>query len=272
MTNQNTPVARLKKSLRARWESEDYPGAKPRFQLQLFAKDFAIFIMLPFLSVILFKSCEVAITGSKRTTPSRVFSTDSTRGGSRSQIIVFSGGTSSGANGNVVRRAPGALIKVRLLNVIETYSNAPVHAQIVDAGLGKEFVGSTIVGDASSDTNFDRIEINFRFVRNPKKPSVAYPITARALSLDGTLGIAALKKEGFFARAALNSSNNASQDLQGKFEGTDLKQLIAKALTAGLVQEFGSASQVERNRSQVLTVQPSTEFFVELTDYFPGTK
>lgn len=50
----------------------------------------------------------------------------------------------------------------------------------------------------------------------------------------------------------------------------DFKQIIFKALSAGLLQEFGSSSQVEKNRSQVLTLQPSSEFFAELTDFFPG--
>lgn len=58
--------------------------------------------------------------------------------------------------------------------------------------------------------------------------------------------------------------------VQGKIDSMDFKQIIFKALSAGLLQEFGSSSQVEKNRSQVLTLQPSSEFFAELTDFFPG--
>ena len=146
-----------------------------------------------------------------------------------------------------------------------------MHAQIVDTGLGRNFVGSTLIGDAVSNSNYDRIDITFRYVRDQRKVGIAIPISARALSLDGTLGLDAKKKEGFFARAALNSSGSIVQDAKGGSDGSDLKSIVTKALTAGLMQEFGAVSQVERNRAQVLTLQPPAEFFVELTDFFPGT-
>lgn len=273
MKNPNSPIEKLKKKLAKRWSAEDTPGANPRFQIALFFKDFSIFFLLPLITVVLYKSCEVALSGPRKPTAYRNFETsESNFESSRSQIINFSGGQGAASPlSGIARRSPGSLVKVRLLNVVETYSNAPVHAQIVDAGLGKNLVGSTLIGDATSDSNFNRVEITFRYVRNQRNPGLAIPIAARALSLDGTLGIAGRKKEGFFARAALNSSGSAAQDAQGKIEGNDLKHIIAKALTSGLIQEFGADSQVQRNRSQVLTLQPSTEFFVELTDYFPGT-
>lgn len=271
MKNPNSPWARLKRRLNLRWASEDYPGAEPRFQITLFAKDIAIFILVPILSVVLFKSCEVAMTGQNRkpTFQRSAITNDQLQGGSRSQIIDFKIGPTGGAGG-VAKSAPGTLVKVRLLNVVETYSNAPVHVQIVDTGLGQKYFGSTIIGDAVSNTNYNRIDMTFRYVRDKFSPNVAFSISARALSLDGTLGVEARKKEGFFARSALSSTGTATQDLQNGNEGSDLKNIIARALTAGLLQEFGSDSQVERNRAQVLTLRPPAEFFVELTDYFPG--
>ena len=96
------------------------------------------------------------------------------------------------------------------------------------------------------------------------------PISARALGLDGTLGLVAQKKEGFFTRSVVGSGHSAVQNAQGGGGSSDFKEILFKALTAGLVQEFGSASQVEKNRAQVLTLAPNSEFFVELTDFFPG--
>jgi hypothetical protein len=66
------------------------------------------------------------------------------------------------------------------------------------------------------------------------------------------------------------SAGTASQDAQGALGGNDFKQILFRALTSGLVQEFGSGAQVERNRANVLALAPSTEFFAELTDFFPG--
>lgn len=271
MKNPNSPLERFKKHLKQRWSSEDYPGAEARFQVILFAKDLGIFILLPVLAVVLFKSCEIAMTSpTRKPIFQRASSSEPRLGESRSQIIDFKVGV-SGVGGSVAKVSPGALVKVRLLNVVETYSNAPVHVQISDAGLGSKYFGSTIIGDAVSNTNFNRIDITFRYVRDKLKAGVAVPISARALSLDGTLGIMAKKKEGFFARAALISTGGATQDLQNGNEGSDLKNIIARALTAGLIQEFGSDAQIERNRAQVLTLQPPAEFYVELTDFFPGT-
>jgi hypothetical protein len=132
-------------------------------------------------------------------------------------------------------------------------------------------MGGTLIGDAISEANFERINITFRYVRDPNRENVAVPITARAIGLDGTLGLGANKKEGFFARAAIGSANQTSQDIQSrKADSSDFKQVLFRALAAGLVKEFGSESQVANNRAQVLTLNPSTVFFAELTDFFPG--
>jgi hypothetical protein len=271
VSNPNSPLSKMKKNLEQRWLAEDYPGARPQFQFRLLAADFGVYLFLPILAIVFFKSCEDAFSSEKRSKQtSQKIKNSSETSDSRSQIIDFgTKGISSGTSG-IARKAPGALVKVRLLNVVETYGNAPVHAQVVDEGLGRKLLGSTLIGDAVSDTNFDRINITFRHLRDLKKEGFSIPISARALSLNGTLGLVAQKKEEFFARAALGSGSKVSQEADGKSESTDLKQLIARALTSGLLQEFGSESQVAHNRSKVLTLKPLTEFFVELTDYFPG--
>lgn len=269
--NPNAGIAGVKKHFRKRWWAEDYPGTEPRFQIMHLSKDFAIYILIPAITVFLYKSCESAMS-SPRSSATRTKRADNQMSyeGSRSQIIDFRRpiGSPSMFPG-ILQKSVGTLVRVRLLNAVETYSNAPVHAQIVDPSLGRNLIGATVIGDATSDATFNRISMTFRFVRSNQR---AIPINARALSLDGTLGLNAKKKEGFFARASLNSSGSANQDIQGKVDGANFNNIILKALTSGLLQEFGSDAQVEKNRSQVLTLQPNVEFFVELTEQFPGTK
>jgi hypothetical protein len=158
------------------------------------------------------------------------------------------------------------------MNVVETFGNAPVHAQIMDAGLGRQFMGATIIGDASPENNSGRISMNFKFVRHPSQIEVAVPISARALSLDGTFGVSGMKKEGFFARATIRSAANNPNIIDGGADNGDFKTLVARTLAAGLMQEFQSEASTAHNQAQVLTLQPMSEFFVELTDFFPGQK
>jgi hypothetical protein len=272
MKNPNTPAKRLKQSLLTRWSAEDYPGAEPRFQLGLLGKDIAVFLLLPCLAVTAFKLCESASTQPRRPPiPQQIARSSDRIEDSKSQIIDFRSHSSSSAIGGAAKRSPGTLVRVKLLNVVETFSNAPVHAQIVDSGLGSNLMGGTLIGDATSDSTYERISISFRYARDPNREAVALPISARALSLDGTLGIEAQKKEGFFTRSAIGSAGSATQGIQTNGgDSSNLRQVLFKALTAGLVQEFGSSAQVERNRSQVLTLSPGQEFFAELTDFFPG--
>ena len=270
--NQNSGFNRLKRGLLVRWSGEDYPGAEPRFFWERLAKDIAVFILLPIVAILAYK----ALTGSKANSghPNQVRQAQRNQysaENSKSQIIDFDAGHKGGGlPGGIAKRAPGSLVRVKLQNVVETYATAPVHAQIVDAGLGKVLVGGSLIGDATPDTNFERITINFRFALDPSREGVAFPIAARALSLDGTLGLIAGKKEGFFTRSAIGSAAASSQELEGKNTSTDLKDILFRALTTGLFQEMGTSTQIEKNRSQVLTLTPGTEFFVELTDYFPG--
>ena len=269
MSNPNSPYNKLKRHFKERWRGEDYPGGTHRFQLGKLAKDVGTYIVLPALMVIFVKSCE-----SKPQTK-RLQSTQLSRDPNRlavnnSQIITFSGGGTGSLNPSIVKRAPGTLVRIKLLNVVETYSTAPVHARIVDNGLGANLRGGTLIGDAVPDSNFERINITFRYARDPRREGFAASISARGLSLDGTLGIEAKKKEGFVTRSTLGSASSTSQEMQGKADSSDFKQVLFRALTVGLVQEFGSESQVEKNRANVLTLQPATVFFAELTDYFPG--
>lgn len=271
MKNQNTPWRRAWRALIARWSAEDYPGAEPRFQIVSLAKDLGVFVFLPIFCVLIYSVLTASKGAVKRGDPA----TDSGRARyqaseGKSQIIEFVSRRGNGAS-SVGRRAPGVLVRARLLNVVETYTTAPVHARIVDTGLGNNMLGGVLIGDATPDANFERISISFRFARDPRREEVAFPISARALSLDGTLGLVAGKKEGFLVRSVLGAAGSATQDTQGKMGDTgDFGQILLKALTAGLAQEFGGQTQVERNRSQVLVLTPATDFFVELTDYFSG--
>lgn len=270
MNNPNSPIKRIKVFFKERWSGEDYPGAKPRFQIKPFFQDAGIYLFLPIAAIIVFKSCENAFSSDRRSSQRQRTSKSSTEiNEHRSQVIDFKSPVATSSINGVQKKSPGTLVRVRLLNVVETYSSAPVHAQIIDAGLGSNLIGGTLIGDAVPDPNFDRINITFRHLKDLNRESLAIPISARALSLNGTLGMVAQKKEEFFARSALGSSTAMSPDKEEKSDSTDLKKLIAKALTSGLLQEFGSESQVAQNRAHVLTLKPMTEFFVELTDYFP---
>jgi hypothetical protein len=271
MKNPNKGIGRIKKFTQERWHAEDYPGVEPRFQIKLFTKDFAIFFLLPITAIFLFKSCEKAFSGPKKVaTMQRPDLLNKTFEGQKSQIIDFQPPHGDLKFAGIAKRSPGTLVHVKLMNVVETYSAAPVYAQVIDGSLGKNLIGATLIGEASGDSNFSRINVTFQNVRDPQHDGIAIPIAARALSLDGTFGVNAEKKEGFFARSALNSTGSITQDAAGKLDGSDIKHLLLKALTSGLLQEAGNDAQVQRNRAQVLMLQPNTEFFVELTDYFPG--
>ena len=272
--NPNSGVNRIKSGLLARWSGEDYPGAEPRFYWQYLSRDIAIFILMPIIAIVLYRAVSGAPSNKGHQPPPKTQAQQNQyRGESKSQIIDFGAPHKGGGPGviaGVPRRSPGTLIHLKLQNVVETYSTAPVHAQIVDAGLGSGLMGGSLIGDASPDTTFERITIIFHYVRDPSREGVAYTIGARALNLDGTLGLVATKKEGFVTRSVLGSANSSTQNIQAASSSPDLKDILLKALTSGLFQEFNSASQVEQNRAQVLTLQPGTEFFAELTDFFPG--
>lgn len=261
---------RQKERLLSRWSEDDYPGGTPRFQLSLLAKDLVVFGLIPIASIVLFKIIEAGLSAPARPPTRPRLEAGRDRPEKHSQIINFVSRRGGGGVFGFSKRAPGTLVKVRLMNVLETLSNAPVHAQVVDYGLGKSFIGGTLIGEATAEPSSGRVNISFRFVRHPKRLDLAIPISARAMSLDGTFGIAAIKKEGFFARAAIRSASSNPNTVDTGTDKQDMRTLVARALAAGMMQEFQSEATVAHNNAQVLTVKPMTEFFVELTDYFPG--
>lgn len=260
-------LKKIKLFLTSRWSEEEYPGGEPTFRFEPFLKEVGAYFALIFISVAMTRSCTSPSDSKKQMAQWQTIDTNRFES-SKTQIINFGTRTSNGAIAS--RRSPGTLVKVKLLNVVETHTTAPVHAQIIDESLGQSLVGGTLIGDATPDSNFQRINITFRFARDPLRAGIASSMSARALGLDGTLGLIAEKKEGFFTRSAISSANTGISDSQSGSGNNDLKEMLFRALTAGLVQEFGSAAQVEKNRSQVLTLKPSTVFYAELTDYFPG--
>ena len=268
MKNPNSFLNRIKAKLAGRWKGVDYPGGEARFQVLFFAKDLATFVLVPVLAMVFTRALSADSSPERRKRQESRKEALSIQ--ARSQIVVFS---RSGAKVVAVgpsKRAPGTLVKLKLLNMVEAYSSTPVHARIMDDGLGGNFIGGTLIGDGSGDSGVQRINITFRIARDRNQQGVAFPIAARALSLDGTLGIVALKKEGAFARSVYNGAAGAKEDAQAALDSMDLKSVVIRALSAGLLQEFGSGAGVERNRSQVLTLRAGTEFFAELTDYFPS--
>jgi hypothetical protein len=251
-----------------RWMDEDYPGGAVRFQLALLVKDAVVFILVPIVAIVLYKIAESSLSGPGRSKVANRSDAKFDKNEKQSQIIHFI--PAGGGKPSFAKRSPGTLVRVRLQNVVETSGGSPVHAQIIDAGLGQEFLGGTMIGDATPEPGSSRIKIEFRFVRHPKRMDIAAQISARAISLDGVLGVTATKKEGFFARAAIRSASGNSSPLDSGSEKQDLKTVIARTIAAGFMQEFQSEATVAQNQAQVLTLQPLTEFFVELTDFFPG--
>jgi hypothetical protein len=273
--NPNSMWNRMKRGLVSRWLGEDYPGAVPRFFWQKLAKDLLVFIVLPVSTLILYRVLDGEPKRPNRSNFQQIKRDQFLNESSKSQIIDFGAGKvsqkyQSGTASGAPRRAPGTLVKLKLQNVVETYSTAPVHAQILDLSLGKGLIGGSVIGDATPDPTYERISISFRFVRDPSREGVGFTVNARALSLDGTLGLIANKKEGFTSRSVFGSAATSSQDIQRSTSGSDFRDILLRALTSGLFQEMNTGTQVEKNRGQVLTLAPGTEFFAELTDYFPG--
>lgn len=266
-----TNLKKRKEKLIRRWSEEDYPGGTPRFQLGLLAKDVAIYCLIPLVAIVLFKIVESSVSNQRRPVIRRRQDLVTMRQEKLSQIIHLQPGHSRTVYG-VGRKSPGTIIKVRLMNSVETYSTTPVHAQIIDSGLGPELIGGTLLGEATPQPQTGRVVIEFKYVKHPKRADLALPICARAMSLDGTFGLVGTKKEGIFARAAIRSASGNPNVVDTSPKDQDFKSLIARAVAAGLMQEFQSESSVAYNQAQVLTVRPLTEFLVELTDYFSGQR
>lgn len=264
--NPNSYLARFKRNLKERWSEGDTPTSEKRFQPTLLVKDLFVFIIIPLGTVTCVKFCEKGLNTQPKKIRAENIQRINTTNLAKSQIIDFSQKNTS--KGYFQKRPLGTLVKLKLLNMVETYSGAPVHAQVIDNSIGNEWRGATIIGEASGDSNYDRITIVFSKIKKNDQASGAASIKGRALSLDGTLGLEAKKKEGFFARSSFESASDATNGLKSESESSDLKQFLVRALAHGLLNEIGSATSVEKNRSQILTLKPGQVFFIELTDDF----
>lgn len=266
--NPNSPFNRLKKFLLSRWSASDIGVTEEQFQPSLLFKDLFIFVGLPLVSVVLFKMVEISAATPKKVNSSNLSSSKDASSfkldSSKSQIVDFRKSSAGGKNyGN---KLTGTLVKVKLLNVVETYGASPVHVRIMDISLGTEWFGGTLIGEASSDPSINKINISFHLAKN-KDQTKSYQMQARALSLNGTLGVEAEKKEGFFARSLIGSS----QSIGGVDGGSDndVKSMLIRALANGLMQEASTSSAIAQNKAQVLRLKAGEVFFVELTDNFP---
>lgn len=258
-----------KKFAEKHWYAPDLPNGEPIFQPSVFAKWTSIYVGLPvagFFFAILLVSASETKKGVSLISRSSDIKVDS----SKSQILDFNSAYSASSQYlGYVKRAPGTLVRVKLLNSVEGYSNAPVHAQIVDSALGKNLFGGTLLGEAYGDQNLDRVTITFNFVRDPLRANVAIPIKARALANDGTLGISANKKEGILARSTLGAGSRITQDAQSAANSFDIRQILLKAITTGFLEEASNGINTEKNKASLLFLNPETEFFAELTGFFP---
>ena len=184
-----------------------------------------------------------------------------------SLVIHFKEGRTAGG-GKTTRASGGTLVRVRLLNSLETFDSVPVFAQVVDYALGQSLYGWTLVGDASGDGNVNRIKMAFKLARNPQGSS-ALEIGGQALSLDGTLGVKAEKVEGFTGRALIGGAKAGGSSLSNSYKGSaDLATLLFRALLQGLETEATSDLGSAYNRSTALKLDPGQEFFVQLTESF----
>lgn len=176
------------------------------------------------------------------------------------------GVSGSSRSGTQVRASTGTLVRVKLLNSLETYDNVPVFAQIVDHSLGSSFYGWTLIGDASSDSNVDRIKMTFALARSPQG-NRSLDLRGQALSLDGTLGVRASKVEGVANRALIGG---AASGISGSIKGSsqDLSSLVLRALLSGLQKEISSDLGAAYTRGAVLSLKQGQEFFVQLTENF----
>jgi hypothetical protein len=270
MKNPNSPLNRMKASLKERWLAPDFPGGEPRLQLLPIAKDVGLFILFPTVCVLLANAGGHGSRVRKGASIKRAAKTGENQD-LQPQILSFEGKRVGASSAATHRRAPGTLVRVRLMNVAETLIETPIHAQILDYSLGREYYGGTLLGDGAGESNFSRMNILFRFAKRRGDESNAYPISARALSLDGTLGLDASKKEGMFARGVLGGAASTSGVL-GKAGGAgqSLQAVLLQALTQGLSQEFAGEAATARNNASVLTLEPGREFFAELKDFFPS--
>lgn len=186
-----------------------------------------------------------------------------------SLVIHFKDGMGSkGSRGSVLRASNGTLVRVRLLNSLETFDTVPAFVQVVDYALGQAFYGWTLVGDATGDGNVNRVKIGFHMARSPRGNS-SLELSGQALSLDGTLGVKAEKVEGMASRALIGAGKAAGGGIASSVKGSgDLSSLLLRALLTGLETEITSDMGAAYNSSAALRLKPGEEFFVQLTENF----
>lgn len=187
---------------------------------------------------------------------------------SGSLVIDFNSNRPVSDSSSVLRASSGTLVKVRLLNVLETFDTVPVFAQVSDYSLGESFYGWTLIGTASGDGNVERIKMTFQSARsrNGKKN---LEFSGQALSLNGTLGVRADKVEGFVGRVATGASKLGSSSIANSFKGEDgLSSLLIRALVSGLENEISSDLGAAYNRGAALKLNPGYEFYVQLNEDF----
>ena len=194
-------------------------------------------------------------------TVSEFSSQDATEG---SFIIHFDEDSKSGARSKSVKASTGTLVRVRLLNALKTFDSVPAFVQVLDYSLGKQLLGWTLIGDASGDSNIDRIKMNFHLARNPRS-TASYPLSGQALSLDGTLGIQARKLEGIGGRSLLGAARSGTSNITNS---NNFSNFLMKALISGLQQEVSSDLNPIYNKASALGLNPGQEFFIQLTEDF----
>lgn len=266
--NPNSSLNRFKRYLLNRWSDSELGLSEKQIQPHLIFKDLFLFFGLPMISIVLFKMVETSSNKPRKTIRAQFNSNkDSAQFKidlQKSQIIHFDK-TKSGLGSNSSKLV-GTLVKVKLLNYVETFGSTPVHVRILDTSLGQDWYGGTLIGEAISDPSVEKISISFNIAKN-RDQTKSFQMQARALSLNGTLGIDAEKKEGFFARSAISGSKSINNPDSGN--DTDVKSLLIRALANGLLQEASNSGTVAQNKSQVLTLKSGEIFFAELTDNFP---
>jgi hypothetical protein len=184
------------------------------------------------------------------------------------QLVIQFNSASGALQNKSFRASQGTIVKVRLLNSLETFDSVPAFGQVMDYSLGQSFYGWTLIGDASSDINVDRIKIVFQAIKSPSNQS-SYEIKAKALSPDGTLGIRADKVEGIASRAAVGSGQGVASGIGSSIkQSNDLSTFLIRALIQGLGSEISSDLGATYNRATALHLNPGTEFLVQLTDGF----
>lgn len=263
------------KDLAKRWKKKQFPTSDTEtLDPHLLRRDIgfgAVIFLVGALFCLLVVRCtrspsEIEVSKEKRS----IETSDQPAQEPQSHMIYFG---ASGQSGGVRARpsnalSRGTLVRVRLLNSVQTFETVPAFAQVVDYALGRNRYGSTLIGDASGDGSIERIKITFNTLKL-QQASSSIAVEGQALSLDGTLGIRAEKLEGFMGRAVTSGAQAGSAGLGGLGGAKgDLNQLLLKALLSGLQTELSADLSAAHNQQSALSLNPGTEFYVQLTSDF----